>query len=190
MSEEAEKAALEAAAKAEADQKAADNSQSHGATAQEKEVAALKSEAAANRVKAKELQEKLDKITADDKARIEDDAIKNGEAAELLKAQSGELEKQTGRADANEKALEGYLEVELEGASDDIKALMPEGTIAQKLAWVAKAKAAGLLKARKIANGVMDSGEEGDDSGVFSDEIKKCQTQQELDAVMKKYGKA
>ena len=170
--------------------KVEDNSQSQGATAQEKEVAALKSEAAANRVKAKELQEKLDKINTDQAAKEEETAIKNGEAEKIVEAQKGVIEKLTGENETTTAALQTYLDGELDGVSDDMKALIPEGSIARKLVWITKAREAGLFKARKIANGVMDSGEEKDDSGVFSEEIKKATTQQELDAVLTKYGRA
>jgi len=170
--------------------KGSEESQSQGATAQDKEIAALKNEAAGNRVLAKELQEKLDKIETDTKAKTDAEAIKNGEAATLLDAQKKELDKVTGRADANETALLVYLEAELDGVTDEVKALIPEGSAADKLTYVNKLKTAGLLKARKIGNGVMDSGEEADSAGIFSEEIKKATTQAELDAIMKKHGRA
>lgn len=81
----------------------------------------------------------------------EEDLKKQGQFQKLLEEQTPKYEAAVAQAKRYETALAGYLEAELKGVPESMKALIPEGDAASKLEWIAKAKAAGALGEKKPA---------------------------------------
>ena len=80
-----------------------------------------------------------------DAKRQEQERLQRGEHEEVI----AELKPKAERAERLEGVLVSMLEVEIEQIPDKFKSLIPDGDVAAKLDWIAKAKSAGVFTPAK-----------------------------------------
>ena len=103
----------------------------------------------ARRGKAEKKLAELQKAQEDaEQKRLEDDK-KFKELADGLKVKLTETEQRAAIIPELESAVQGLLDVETEGLTDEQKALIPEGPVHKRLAWITQAKKAGIFAGKE-----------------------------------------